>query len=191
MGAEAPFGRYRGRPTGGLALLGTFSFYGNKLITSGEGGAVTTNAPDLAARIKLLRGQSRTPLAATTSPSPATTTASAISPAHCYAPNSSAGTRCSCDADQSSPTTKLNWTIPRISSSNVPPHGPKFHRGCLVFSFNRISDAPAMRSPPSYPTPGSTLAPFLFRCTRSHRSRTAPPVRPNHSPSPNASVPRG
>jgi dTDP-4-amino-4,6-dideoxygalactose transaminase len=38
--AEAHFANYKGRPTGGLAKIGTFSFYGNKIITSGEGGAV-------------------------------------------------------------------------------------------------------------------------------------------------------
>jgi perosamine synthetase len=34
-----------------------FSFYGNKIVTTGEGGAVVTNAPDLAAKVRLLRGQ--------------------------------------------------------------------------------------------------------------------------------------
>ena len=44
--AEAPLATYKGRPTGGLAKIGTFSFYGNKVITSGEGGAVTVSDPD-------------------------------------------------------------------------------------------------------------------------------------------------
>lgn len=35
--------RIAGRPVGGLADLGTFSFQFNKLITSGEGGAIVTN----------------------------------------------------------------------------------------------------------------------------------------------------
>ncbi len=38
--AEAHLAKYKGRPTGGLAPSGTFSFYG-KHSTSGEGGAVT------------------------------------------------------------------------------------------------------------------------------------------------------
>jgi len=55
--AEAPLAEYRGRPTGSLGAGGTFSFYGNKILTSGEGGALTTNDDELAARMKLFRGQ--------------------------------------------------------------------------------------------------------------------------------------
>jgi perosamine synthetase len=55
--AEAHLARYKGRPTGGLARLGTFSFYGNKILTSGEGGAVTVNDPALEQRARVLRGQ--------------------------------------------------------------------------------------------------------------------------------------
>ena len=59
--AEAPLATYQGRATGGLGDVGTFSFYGNKLFTSGEGGAVTVDDDDLAARIRLLRGQGMDP----------------------------------------------------------------------------------------------------------------------------------
>jgi len=59
--AEAPLANYRGRPTGGLGDVGTFSFFGNKLFTSGEGGAVTVDDDDLAARIRILRGQGMDP----------------------------------------------------------------------------------------------------------------------------------
>jgi perosamine synthetase len=59
--AEAPMASFHGRPTGGLGDVGTFSFYGNKLLTSGEGGAVTVNDDSLAARIRLLRGQGMDP----------------------------------------------------------------------------------------------------------------------------------
>ena len=55
--AEAHGALYRGRPVGALGDVGTFSFYGNKMITSGEGGAVTLNDPQLAARARQLRGQ--------------------------------------------------------------------------------------------------------------------------------------
>jgi perosamine synthetase len=41
--AEAHGARYKGRPTGSLGLAASFSFYGNKIITTGEGGMVTTN----------------------------------------------------------------------------------------------------------------------------------------------------
>ena len=55
--AEAHFARYKGRPSGSLARIGVFSFYGNKVITSGEGGAVTLDDPALEHRARLLRGQ--------------------------------------------------------------------------------------------------------------------------------------
>ncbi|HEU5298676.1 MAG TPA: DegT/DnrJ/EryC1/StrS family aminotransferase, partial [bacterium] len=59
--AEAHFARYKGRPVGTLGTIGTFSFYGNKVITSGEGGAITLNDPALEARVRMLRGQGMDP----------------------------------------------------------------------------------------------------------------------------------
>ena len=59
--AEAHFATYKGRPVGGLADIATFSFYGNKLITSGEGGAVTVSDPRLELRARTLRGQGMDP----------------------------------------------------------------------------------------------------------------------------------
>ncbi|MEO6377533.1 MAG: DegT/DnrJ/EryC1/StrS family aminotransferase, partial [Caulobacteraceae bacterium] len=55
--AEAAGASYKGRKTGGLGDVATFSFFGNKIITTGEGGMVTTDDDALAARIRLLRGQ--------------------------------------------------------------------------------------------------------------------------------------
>lgn len=55
--AEAHFAKYKGRPTGGLADLGTFSFYGNKIITCGEGGAINVSSQRLELRLRTLRGQ--------------------------------------------------------------------------------------------------------------------------------------
>lgn len=55
--AEAIGAEYKGRRTGGLGDVATFSMYGNKIITSGEGGVITTNDPELAKRMKMLRGQ--------------------------------------------------------------------------------------------------------------------------------------
>ena len=43
--AEAHGATYKGRRVGALGHIATFSFYGNKIITSGEGGAVTVNDP--------------------------------------------------------------------------------------------------------------------------------------------------
>ena len=41
--AEAHGAEYRGRRTGGIGHMGCFSFYANKIITTGEGGMVVTN----------------------------------------------------------------------------------------------------------------------------------------------------
>jgi perosamine synthetase len=59
--AEAHLARYKGRATGGLAPLATFSFYGNKIFTCGEGGALTLSDPQLELRIRTLRGQGMDP----------------------------------------------------------------------------------------------------------------------------------
>jgi perosamine synthetase len=48
-------GRYRGRPVGSLAEMSTFSFHPVKALTTGEGGAVTTDDPELARRTRLFR----------------------------------------------------------------------------------------------------------------------------------------
>jgi len=59
--AEAHLARYRGRPVGGLGTVSTFSFYGNKIFTSGEGGALALSDPQLELRIRTLRGQGMDP----------------------------------------------------------------------------------------------------------------------------------
>jgi len=45
---------YKGRAAGSLADVATFSFHGRKGITAGEGGALTTNDPTLAAHARKL-----------------------------------------------------------------------------------------------------------------------------------------
>jgi perosamine synthetase len=59
--AEAHLATYKGRSVGSLGRIATFSFYGNKPFTSGEGGALTTNSPELAQEVRLLRGQGMDP----------------------------------------------------------------------------------------------------------------------------------
>jgi dTDP-4-amino-4,6-dideoxygalactose transaminase len=49
--AHAIGAEYRGRPIGGIADMTCFSFYATKNITSGEGGALTTNRQEWADRI--------------------------------------------------------------------------------------------------------------------------------------------
>lgn len=55
--AEAHGATYRQRPIGSIADAATFSFYGNKIITTGEGGMITTDNAELAKQMRLLRGQ--------------------------------------------------------------------------------------------------------------------------------------
>lgn len=55
--AEAHGAVYKGHKVGTMGDAATFSFYGNKIITTGEGGMVTTNSDVLAERIRLLKGQ--------------------------------------------------------------------------------------------------------------------------------------
>ena len=47
--------RYRGTPCGALGLLGCLSFHPRKIVTTGEGGAVTTDEAELAANVRRLR----------------------------------------------------------------------------------------------------------------------------------------
>ena len=52
---HAPGAEYRDRRVGGIAHLSTFSFHPVKSLTTGEGGMVTTNDADLAAKVRQLR----------------------------------------------------------------------------------------------------------------------------------------
>ena len=53
--AEAHGAQVRGKPVGGFGHASCYSFYANKIITTGEGGMVVTNDPDIAAKVKLYR----------------------------------------------------------------------------------------------------------------------------------------
>jgi len=53
--AEAHGAAYRGAPVGSLGDAAAFSFYGNKIVTTGEGGMVTTNDERLASTARRLR----------------------------------------------------------------------------------------------------------------------------------------
>jgi perosamine synthetase len=53
--AESHGATCRGRMTGSFGAMGCFSFYANKVITTGEGGMVVTNDDKLAERLRLLR----------------------------------------------------------------------------------------------------------------------------------------
>jgi perosamine synthetase len=53
--AEAHGAEYKGQRAGGLSQCGVFSFYGNKVVTTGEGGMLTTNDPAFYRQAKRLR----------------------------------------------------------------------------------------------------------------------------------------
>jgi perosamine synthetase len=53
--AESHGAKCRGRMTGSFGDMACFSFYANKVITTGEGGMVVTNDDELAKRLRLLR----------------------------------------------------------------------------------------------------------------------------------------
>lgn len=51
--AEAHGAKYKGKLVGSIGDIGTFSFYANKVVTTGEGGMVVTNNKKLAERMRL------------------------------------------------------------------------------------------------------------------------------------------
>ena len=59
--AEAHGAAVQGRRAGALGSCAAFSFFGNKIVTTGEGGMVTTSDSALAERLRLYRGQGMDP----------------------------------------------------------------------------------------------------------------------------------
>jgi perosamine synthetase len=53
--AEAHGALYKGRKVGSLSHASGFSFFANKVLTTGEGGAVTTNDPEIARKARSLK----------------------------------------------------------------------------------------------------------------------------------------
>jgi perosamine synthetase len=59
--AEAHGAEYKGKRCGSFGSLGCFSFYANKIITTGEGGMVVTNDPFLADKARRLKDLAHAP----------------------------------------------------------------------------------------------------------------------------------
>lgn len=59
--AEAHGAEYKKKRVGNFSAISCFSFYGNKIITTGEGGMCLTNDNELAERMKILRNQGTRP----------------------------------------------------------------------------------------------------------------------------------
>ena len=53
--AEGHGALYKGKKVGSLGDVGCFSFYANKIITTGEGGMLTTNNPEIAEKARTLK----------------------------------------------------------------------------------------------------------------------------------------
>lgn len=55
--AEAHGAKYKGKKVGGIGNAGIFSFFGNKIITTGEGGMITTHDKMIYEKARFLRDQ--------------------------------------------------------------------------------------------------------------------------------------
>jgi len=60
LGTHYTEGKYAGRYAGTIGHFGAFSFNGNKIITTGGGGAVTSNDPEVVDHIRFLSTQAKT-----------------------------------------------------------------------------------------------------------------------------------
>ena len=60
--AEAHGARYKGKRVGSIAPIATFSFFGNKLLTTGEGGMVTCQTRAILDKVNLYKNHGNDPL---------------------------------------------------------------------------------------------------------------------------------
>jgi len=59
--AEAHGAEYKGKKAGSFGDVGVFSFFGNKIMTTGEGGMVVTNNKKIYERVSFLKNQAQSP----------------------------------------------------------------------------------------------------------------------------------
>jgi dTDP-4-amino-4,6-dideoxygalactose transaminase len=60
LGTKYTQGRYSGKYAGTIGDFGAYSFNGNKIITTGGGGAVTSNKPEVVDHLRFLSTQAKT-----------------------------------------------------------------------------------------------------------------------------------
>jgi dTDP-4-amino-4,6-dideoxygalactose transaminase len=130
LGARYVTGRYEGRQVGTIGKVGCFSFNGNKIITSGAGGMITTDDEALARRAKHLTTQARLPGLATITTRSDTTTGSPTSrPPSAWLSWSCWRTSWHASA-RSPPGTTRPSRGARVSSRPRAPPGRSRHSGC-------------------------------------------------------------
>jgi hypothetical protein len=147
---------YRGRPCGTLGDIATFSFYPNKHVTTGEGGMLTTDDPDLADRCRSLRNL-------------------------CFKPEQRFAWL-SWNASTSSSRASGEWgrvtkafspASPECNCRRSPRTMPQTRTGCSgSCSMTRSASTPAKRCPASRPS-ASAAARSSGRCTSSRCSASA------------------
>ena len=59
--AEAHGAKYKGKTVGSIGSVGTFSFFGNKILTTGEGGMVTSNDQEIINKINIYKNHGNNP----------------------------------------------------------------------------------------------------------------------------------
>jgi len=59
--AECLGASYKDKKAGTFGVAGTFSFFGNKIITTGEGGMIVTDDPELDSKMRQIKGQGQDP----------------------------------------------------------------------------------------------------------------------------------
>lgn len=59
--AQAHGAEWKGRRSGAMSTIGSFSFFGNKIVSTGEGGMLTTDDDALASTIRLLKNHGMDP----------------------------------------------------------------------------------------------------------------------------------
>ena len=155
---------YRGTPCGALGLMGCLSFHPRKIVTTGEGGAVTTDEAELAAAVRRLRHHGIAAGAPSTSRRRASTTAFPTSSARSGSRSSRGSSRSSRRASGSpagtpsaSPTssgrrprTRATGTAGRRTSSRSTA-GTRRSRACarqgIEAQIGHVRGQPAVRVP--------------------------------------------
>ena len=149
--------RYRGTPCGALGLLGCLSFHPRKIVTTGEGGAVTTDEAELAASVRRLRHHGiGTRPDDRTSPLRASTTGCPTSCARSASRSSSGSRACSPHGSgwpAGTPSGSSTWSARRARRRATGTDGRRTSSGSTVATRRSPASAPRGSRRRSAPTP--------------------------------------